>query len=72
VYKCYACRKPFTVKVETIFEDSHIAMRDVSRRVYFRFNNRASLGVDDEMRGTKALKGVVGKRLTYRRIGEHA
>jgi transposase-like protein len=25
-YKCYACRKPFTVKVGTIFEDSHIQM----------------------------------------------
>ena len=24
VYKCYDCRKPFTVKVGTIFEDSHI------------------------------------------------
>jgi transposase-like protein len=28
LYKCYACRKPFTVKVGTIFEDSHIALRD--------------------------------------------
>ncbi len=27
-YKCYACRKPFTVKIGTIFEGSHIAMRD--------------------------------------------
>jgi transposase-like protein len=26
VYKCYACRKPFTVKVGTIFEDSKIAL----------------------------------------------
>src|SRR5712671_7696829 len=26
VYKCYACRKPFTVKVGTIFEKSHIPM----------------------------------------------
>jgi transposase-like protein len=26
-YKCYACRKPFTVKVGTIFEASHIPMR---------------------------------------------
>jgi transposase-like protein len=26
LYKCYACRKPFTVKVGTIFEDSHIKM----------------------------------------------
>src|SRR5712671_2236623 len=28
LYKCYACRKPFTVKIGTIFEASHIAMRD--------------------------------------------
>ena len=28
LYKCYACRKKFTVKIGTIFEDSHIQMRD--------------------------------------------
>src|SRR6204780_112321 len=28
LYKCYACRKPFTVKMGTIFEASHIQMRD--------------------------------------------
>lgn len=27
VHKCYKCRKPFTVKVGTIFEDSHIPLR---------------------------------------------
>ena len=26
-YKCYACRKPFTVKVGTVFESSHIPLR---------------------------------------------
>ncbi|MBY0561566.1 IS1595 family transposase [Hyphomicrobium sp.] len=26
-YKCYACRKPFTVKIGSIFEASHIPMR---------------------------------------------
>jgi transposase-like protein len=26
VYKCYACRKPFTVKVGTIFESSHVPL----------------------------------------------
>jgi transposase-like protein len=26
VYKCYQCRKPFTVKVGTVFEDSHVPM----------------------------------------------
>lgn len=32
----------------------------------FRYNNRVALGVDDQARATKALQGVVGKRLTYR------
>ena len=26
VYKCYACRRPFTVKLATVFESSHIPM----------------------------------------------
>jgi transposase-like protein len=26
-YKCYACRKPFTVKIGTIFEKSHVQMQ---------------------------------------------
>ncbi len=26
VYKCYQCHKPFTVKVGTIFENSHVAL----------------------------------------------
>ncbi len=32
----------------------------------FRYNNRSGLGVDDEERAAKALKGAEGKRLTYR------
>lgn len=31
----------------------------------FRYNNRAALGVDDNGRTREALKGIVGKRLTY-------
>ena len=34
----------------------------------FRYSNRAKLGIDDEARADLALKGVVGKRLTYRTI----
>src|SRR5215211_7774425 len=26
-YKCYHCRKPFTVKVGTVLESSHVSMR---------------------------------------------
>lgn len=32
----------------------------------FRYSNRVKLGVDDAMRADRALKGIVGKRLTYR------
>lgn len=32
----------------------------------FRYNNRTRLGVDDKARSQTALRGIVGKRLTYR------
>lgn len=32
----------------------------------FRYSNRVKLGVDDSERTARALKGIVGKRLTYR------
>jgi hypothetical protein len=32
----------------------------------FRYSNRVALGVDDVSRADRALKGIVGKRLTYR------
>jgi transposase-like protein len=31
----------------------------------FRYNNRSRLGVEDQERASRALAGVVGKRLTY-------
>lgn len=33
----------------------------------FRFNNRIGLGINDKMRAETLLKGIEGKRLTYRR-----
>jgi transposase-like protein len=33
-YKCYQCRKPFTVKVGTIFEDSKVAMHIWLQAIY--------------------------------------
>ena len=36
----------------------------------FRYSNRIKLGVDDAMRADIALKGISGKRLTYRRTVE--
>ena len=34
LYKCYVCRKPFTVKMGTIFEDSHIPLRFWLQAIY--------------------------------------
>ncbi|MGH6872421.1 MAG: IS1595 family transposase [Rhizomicrobium sp.] len=36
----------------------------------FRYNERSAIGVNDSDRATKALQGIVGKRLTYRRTNE--
>ncbi len=38
----------------------------------FRYNERKANGVDDEMRTLKALKGIRGKRLTYRTTYQQA
>ncbi len=35
----------------------------------FRYSNRAILGITDAQRADIALKGISGRRLTYRRIG---
>lgn len=32
----------------------------------FRYSNRVALGCDDQERAARAMKGIVGKRLTYR------
>jgi len=36
----------------------------------FRYNNRISVGINDTIRSENALKGIVGKRLMYRRPDE--
>jgi len=36
----------------------------------FRYSNRMALGIDDATRTNKALKGISGKRLTYRRTNQ--
>ena len=38
----------------------------------FRYNNRIKLGINDSQRADIALKGISGKRLTYRRINAQA
>lgn len=48
----------------------HVSAHHLQRYVTefdFRYNHREKLGIDDKMRAAAALKGISGKRLTYRR-----
>jgi transposase-like protein len=53
----------------------HVSPQHLKRYVAefdFRYNERTALGVTDAERMAKAIPGIVGKRLTYRRIGGRA
>lgn len=53
----------------------HVSQQHINRYLAefdFRYNERTKLGVNDKDRAGKLLKGIVGKRLTYRRTGEAA
>jgi transposase-like protein len=43
VYKCYQCRKPFTVKVGTVFEDSHVPMRFWLQAMYLLCSSKKGI-----------------------------
>jgi transposase-like protein len=48
----------------------HVSQQHLKRYLCefdFRHNERSALGVEDEQRTIKALRGIMGKRLTYRR-----
>jgi hypothetical protein len=48
----------------------HVSAQHLKRHLAefdFRYNERSSLDVSDVERATKAVAGVVGKRMTYQR-----
>ena len=50
----------------------HVSQQHLKRYLAefdFRYNERSALGIEDSERADKALKGIEGKRLTYRRTG---
>lgn len=44
-YKCYACRKPFTVKMGTVWEDSHVPLRLWLQAVYLLCTTQTSISI---------------------------
>jgi transposase-like protein len=43
LYKCYACRKPFIVKIGTVFESSHIPMRVWLQAIYLFVSSKKGI-----------------------------
>ena len=43
LYKCYACRKPFTVKMGTVFEASHVPMRMWLQAIYLLSSSKKGI-----------------------------
>lgn len=47
----------------------HVSQRHLKRYLSefdYRYNERSALGVEDEVRADRLIRGIVGKRLTYR------
>jgi transposase-like protein len=42
-YKCYQCRKPFTVKIGTIFEASHVPMRHWLQAIFLMCSSKKGI-----------------------------
>ncbi len=43
LYKCYACRKPFTVRMGTVFESSHAPMRIWLQTIYMMCSSKKGI-----------------------------
>ena len=45
-YKCYQCRKPFTVKVGTIFEASHVPLRHWLQAIFLMSSSKKGISAN--------------------------
>jgi len=50
LYKCYSCRKPFTVKMGTVLESSHVPMRLWLQAIYLLCASQPVLRVHRRIR----------------------
>ena len=44
-YKCYQCRKPFTVKVNTVFESSHVKLHLWLQAMFLMSSSKKALAL---------------------------
>lgn len=71
-YKCYACRKPFTVKVGTVFEASHVPMRHWLQAMFLMASSKKGVSANQLSRtlGCTLRTGwFIGHRLREAMMG---
>jgi transposase-like protein len=57
LYKCYACRKPFTVRMGTVFESSHVPLRYWLQAIYLMASSKKGVS-------TRQLQRTFGGSMT--------
>jgi transposase-like protein len=65
-YKCYNCRKPFTVKIGTIFESSHLPLRLWLQAIYLIATHGSAMspGILQQALGvTRKTAGSITRRI---------
>jgi transposase-like protein len=45
LYKCYACRKPFTVRMGTVFESSHVPLRCWLQAIHLMCSSKKGISI---------------------------
>src|ERR1019366_6085674 len=66
LWKCYACRKPFTVRMGTVFESSHVAMRVWLQAMYMMCSNKQGISTQQIHRtfgGSMTTAWFLGHRI---------
>jgi transposase-like protein len=56
LYKCYACKKPFTVRMGTIFESSHVPLRIWLQIIYLMCSSKKGIS-------TRQIHRIIGGSL---------
>jgi transposase-like protein len=57
LYKCYACKKPFTVRMRTVFESSHVPLRVWLQAIYLVCSSKKGVS-------TRQLQRMLGGSMT--------
>ena len=60
LYKCYQCRKQFTVKVGTVFEDSHVPMNLWLQAMYLLCSSKKGISSNQLHRPWASLSKPLG------------